>query len=55
MFAVIDASSGILSPTMMWLAIALLMLIVPALVAWVVSIWLYKTGKIKLGDMKIGA
>lgn len=54
-FAVIDASGGILSPTMMWLAIVLLMLIVPALVAWLVSVWLYKTGKIELGDMKIGA
>lgn len=52
-FGIVEASSKLMSPTQMWLAIGLLMFIIPAAVAWLVSFWLYKTGRIKLGDMKI--
>lgn len=54
-FAVLEASSTVMSPAMMWLAIGLLMFGLPALVAYLVSVWLYKTGKIQLGDMKLAS
>lgn len=52
-FGVVDASSKIMPLEQMWLAIILLMFVLPAIIAWAVSFWLYKTGKIKLGDMKL--
>lgn len=52
-FGVVEASSGIMPASQMWLGIALLMFILPAVIAWAVSFWLYKMGKIQLGDMKL--
>ncbi len=52
-FGVIEASSTVMPAFNMWIAIAILMFILPAIIAWIVSFWLYKTGKIQLGDMKI--
>lgn len=52
-FGVVDASSKVMPTSQMWLAIVLLMFVLPAVIAWAVSGWLYKTGKIKLGDMKL--
>lgn len=52
-FGVVEASSKIMPTSQMWLAIVLLMFIIPAVVAGLVSFWLYKTGKIQRGDMKL--
>lgn len=52
-FGVVQASSELMSPAVMWTAIILLMVVIPALVAYLVSAWLYKTGRVQLGDMKI--
>ena len=50
---VVDASSKVMPTSQLWLAIGLLMFVLPAAVAWAVSFWLYKTGRIQLGDMKL--
>lgn len=52
-FGVIDASSGVISPFMMWLGIALLMIGIPAVVCYFVSEFMRKKGFIKDGDLKI--
>lgn len=51
-FGVIEASADI-SPLMMWLGIALLMFVIPAIVSFAVSELLRKVGWIKFGDMKL--
>lgn len=51
-FGVIDANPAM--PTHeLWLAIILLMFVLPAVIAWVVAFWLRKMGKITDGDMKL--
>lgn len=52
-FGVVEASSKIMPVEQMWLAIGLLMFVIPAVVAWLVSWWMYRTGLLKLGDMKL--
>jgi uncharacterized membrane protein len=51
-FGVIEASADI-SRLMMWLGIALLMFVIPAIVSFAVSELLRKVGWIKFGDMKL--
>ena len=52
-FGVIDASSGVIPSWQMWLGIALLMFILPALISWGVSLLLRKYGWIKENDLKL--
>jgi uncharacterized membrane protein len=52
-FGVIDASAGKIAPWVLWLGIALLMFILPALICFFVSEFMRKKGWIKDGDMKI--
>ena len=51
-FAVIDANPTI-PKSQLWLAIILLMFVIPAVTAWFVTFWLRKLGKITDGDMKL--
>ncbi|HRX13710.1 MAG TPA: PTS sugar transporter subunit IIC [Eubacteriales bacterium] len=52
-FGVIDASSGVIPSWQMWLGIALLMFILPALISWGTSLLLRKRGWIKENDLKL--
>ncbi|MDD4832058.1 MAG: PTS sugar transporter subunit IIC [Clostridia bacterium] len=52
-FGVIDASTGVIPSWQMWLGIALLMFILPALISWGVSLLLRKYGWIKENDLKL--
>lgn len=53
LFGVINASSGVIEPWIMWLGIALLMFIIPAVVCFLVGKFMRKKGWIKPGDLKI--
>ena len=52
-FGVIDASAGKIAPWVLWLGIALLMFILPALICFFVSEFMRKKGWIKEGDLKL--
>lgn len=52
-FGVLEASAGVLSSSQIWLAIALLMFILPALIAGLVAWLMRRTGWIEAGDMKL--
>lgn len=52
-FGVLEASAGVLSPSQIWLAIGLLMFILPAIIAGVVAWLMRRAGWIKDGDMKL--
>lgn len=52
-FAVIDASTGNLSPATIWTAIVLLMFILPALIAGFTRAWMHRYGWIEHGDMAL--
>lgn len=52
-FGVINASRGVVEPWIMWLGIALLMFVLPAVICLLVSEFMRKKGWIKPGDLKI--
>ena len=52
-FGVINASSGVIKPWVMWLGIVLLMFVIPAVVCFFVSEFMRKRGLIKFGDLQI--
>lgn len=52
-FGVIDASTGVIPSWQMWLGIALLMFILPALISWGTSLLFRKRGWIKENDLKL--
>lgn len=52
-FGVLEASAGVLSPSQIWLAIGLLMFVLPAVIAGVVAWLMRRAGWIKDGDMKL--
>ena len=52
-FGVINASSGVIKPWVMWLGIVLLMFVIPAVVCFFVSEFMRKRGFIKFGDLQI--
>ena len=52
-FGVINASSGVIKPWVMWLGIVLLMFVIPAVVCFFVSEFMRKRGIIKFGDLQI--
>ena len=52
-FGVLEASAGVLSPSQIWLAIGLLMFILPAIIAGMVAWLMRRVGWIKDGDMKL--
>lgn len=52
-FGVIDASSGVIPSWQIGLGIALCLFIIPAVISFVVSELMRKTGAIKLGDQKL--
>lgn len=53
LFGVLDASAGLISVWQMWLGIALLMFILPAVISWAVALLLRKAGWIKENDLKL--
>lgn len=52
-FGVLEASKNAMTPSMMWLAIVLLMFVLPAVIAWAVAVLMRKVGLLKAGDMKL--
>ncbi|UJF25355.1 PTS sugar transporter subunit IIC [Suttonella sp. R2A3] len=52
-FAVIDANAGVLSVMTIWMAIVLLMFILPALIAGLMRAWMSRRGWIVQGDMAL--
>lgn len=52
-FAVLDASEGVLPVWQVWTAIALLMFVLPALIAWGTSEWMRRKGWLYTGDMAL--
>lgn len=52
-FGVIEASAALMSPTQLWLAIALLMFVLPAIIAGTVAMLMRKAGWLVAGDMKL--
>ncbi len=52
-FGVLDASSGHLSPALLWTAIGLLLFVLPAVIAWLVSEWMRKQQWLKMGDLAL--
>lgn len=52
-FGVLEANRGIMPDTQVWLAIILLMFVLPAVISWFVSHLLYRLKWIQLGDMKL--
>ena len=52
-FGVIDASAGKIESWVLWLGIALLMFILPAVICFFVSEFMRKKGWIKEGDLKL--
>ncbi len=52
-FGTVAASSGVLSPWVMWVGIILLMFILPAAICFGISEFMRKKGWIKPGDLKI--
>lgn len=52
-FGVLEASAGALTSTQIWLAIGLLMFVLPAVIAGIVAWLMRRTGWIQDGDMKL--
>ncbi|WP_227429994.1 PTS transporter subunit IIC [Psychrobacter sp. I-STPA6b] len=52
-FGVIEASQPLMSTSQMWLAIVLLMFVLPAVIAWLVATLMRRTGWLVDGDMKL--
>ena len=52
-FGVLEASAGVLTSTQIWLAIGLLMFVLPAVIAGIVAWLMRRTGWIQDGDMKL--
>lgn len=52
-FGVLEASASLMSPGRLWLAIVLLMLVLPAIIAWLVATLMRKAGWLEPGDMTL--
>ncbi|MER1974036.1 MAG: PTS sugar transporter subunit IIC, partial [Psychrobacter alimentarius] len=52
-FGVIEASQGIMSTTQLWVAIVLLMFVLPAIIAGLVAYIMRRVGWLVDGDMKL--
>lgn len=52
-FGILEASAALMSPPKLWLAIALLMFVLPAVIAWVVASLMRRAGWLVDGDMKL--